>query len=143
LVAIMAGGIAACTGRPVAPRGPLTTRNAWARPADSGATGGAYVTLTNTDTTAITVASWSTPLAASAEVHETMQMDGMSHMMPRTDLTLPRDRSLVMAPGGVHVMLTGITRALRTGDTIPLTVTLRDGRRVTVAVPVRDAGGVP
>ena len=149
LVCVLLGSAlaAACSGRPATPRGPLTVRNAWARPADSGATGGAYVTLTNTDTVSLTLTGWYTPLAAQTDVHETMQMEGMVHMMPRTDITLQRDSSLVMAPGGVHVMLTGLTRALRTGDTIPLTVTLREGRTVSIAVPiavpVRDAGITP
>ncbi|MEI6739801.1 MAG: copper chaperone PCu(A)C [Gemmatimonadaceae bacterium] len=142
LVAVSTGA-AACSGRPATPSGPLTVRNAWARPADSGAIGGAYVTITNTDTVSLTLTGWQTPLAAQTDVHETMQMEGMTHMMARTDITLPRDSSLVMAPGGVHVMLTGLTRALRTGDTIPLTVTLRDGRTVPMRVPVRDAATTP
>ena len=136
-------GVAACSGRPAAPSGPLTVRNAWARPADSGATGGAYVTITNTDTVSLTLTGWQSPLAAQTDVHETMQMEGMTHMMARADISLPRDSSLVMAPGGVHVMLTGLTRALHIGDTIPLTVTLRDGRTVPMRVPVRDAATSP
>ena len=44
---------------------------------------------------------------------------------------------LSMAPGGLHLMLTGLNRALRAGDTVSLTLTLADGRTVPVSMPVR------
>ena len=117
--------------------GPLLVRDAWVRAADSGDTGGAYLTLANADTTALTIVSMSTPVAASTELHETMQMSGMVHMMARPDFVLERDSALMMAPGGLHLMLTGLNRALRAGDTVQLTLTLADGRTVPVAMPVR------
>ena len=117
--------------------GPLVVRDAWVRSADSGATGGAYLTLANVDTSALTIVGMSTPVAASTELHETMQMTGMVHMMARPDFVLARDSVLTMAPGGLHLMLTGLNRALHAGDTVQLTLTLADGRSVPVAIPVR------
>ena len=141
LVAIMSVAIAftACQSAPadVRPGGPLAVRDAWVRPADSGGTGGAYVTLANVDTTALTIVAMSTPVAASTELHETMQMSGMVHMMARPDFVLGRDSVLTMAPGGLHLMLTSLSRALHAGDTVQLTLTLADGRSVPIAVPVR------
>lgn len=123
---------------PVArPAGPIVVREAWVRSADSGDMGGAYLTLTNVDTMAVTIRGVSTPVAASAELHETMQVDRMVHMMARPDIAIARDSTLTMAPGGLHIMLTALNRALRVGDTVPMTLTLADGRTVPVAMPVR------
>lgn len=117
--------------------GPLAVRDAWARAADSGATGGAYLTLANTDTAAVTITGWTSPAAESTELHETMQHDGMAQMIARNNVGIARDSVFVMKPGGVHVMLVKLNRALMAGDTIRITLTLADGRSVVVTVPVR------
>lgn len=111
---------------------------AWARPADSGATSGAYVTIVNHDSATVELVSVSSNAAVAAEVHETMTHEGMSHMMARTTVPLaPRD-SLVMKPGGLHVMLLQLTRRLSVGDSVPLTLRFSTGDSVLVRVPVRE-----
>ncbi len=110
---------------------------AWARPADSGATSGAYLTIVNADSAATELVAVTSTAAAAAEVHESMQHDGMAHMMARAAVPIaPRD-SLVMQPGGVHVMLLQLTRPLAVGDTVPLTLRFATGDSLVVRVPVR------
>ena len=121
----------------VAPVGPLTVVAAWARAADSGSTGGAYVTLTNTDSGDVSIGAFWSAVAPLAQLHETMPRDGMAHMIARPNLQIRRDSTLSMVPGGLHIMLMDLTRALRIGDTVHLTLTLTDGRTVPVAAPVR------
>jgi copper(I)-binding protein len=133
--AAMAVLVAACAPTET-PQGRAVTA-AWARAADSGATGGAYLTIVNHDSVTVELVSVATVLAASAEVHESMQHDGMSHMMPRTSVSIGARDSLVMAPGGMHVMLNQLTRALTAGDSVPLTVRFSNGDSVLVRVPVR------
>ena len=118
-------------------RGPFAVRDAWARTADSGTTGGAYLTLTNRDTLPVTITGVTTTWATAASVHETMTMEGMTHMMPMSSMTLARDSTLTMRAGGVHLMLDGLTHALRVGDTVPVTLQLGDGRAVALQIPVR------
>lgn len=117
--------------------GPLIVREAWARPADSGATAGAYLTLQNSDTTAHVITTITSPDAEAAELHATMQHDGMAHMVAQPTMAIPRDSTLVMVPGGLHVMLHATTRALTAGDTIRLVLTLDQSTVVPVAVVVR------
>jgi periplasmic copper chaperone A len=130
--------LACSTGDDTPRRGePMEIREAWARPADSGSTGGAYFSVTNRDTVSHDITGIVTVDAASAELHETMEHEGMTHMMARPSITIARDSTLVMKPGGLHVMLHALTRAVSAGDTIHLSLTLDDGHRVPVAVPVR------
>jgi len=77
-----------------------------------------------------------TPAARVAEVHEmTMQGDVMA-MRAIEALELPAGQSVELKPGGHHLMLMGLTRPLKDGETVPLTLTIqgKDGRRETVEV---------
>jgi len=131
---------AACASRqsdlPLLDR-PLRVVSAWARAADSGTTGGAYVSVTNTDSVPVVITSVSSTGAQSAELHESMVHDGMVHMTARPSLRIARDSTLSMTAGGLHVMLNGLTRALTLGDSLTVTFVLEDGRSVPVRVPVR------
>ena len=137
LAAMAVGGatFAACTTSD-APTGRAVT-SSWARTADSGATGGAYLTIVNHDSTAVELVGASSEAAVSVEVHESMQHDGMSHMMARASVAIGARDSVVMAPGGLHVMLNQLTRALAAGDSVPLILRFSNGDTVRVSVPVR------
>jgi hypothetical protein len=83
----------------------------------------------------------STPVAARAEVHE-MKMQGNTMTMHAVDaIALPPGQEVVMGPGGYHVMLFGLKRQLKEGDSVPLTLVLEDagGKReeVTAAAQVK------
>lgn len=122
--------------------------NAWVRGtvAQQRATG-AFMRITSaTDAKLVAVQSTA---AAIAEVHE-MRMDaGVMRMRPIAGLALPANRAVELAPGGYHLMLIDLKRALVEGDTVAITLTVEtgDGKRSTVEVsaPVRPlaAAGPP
>lgn len=116
---------------------PLHVVSAWARAADSGTTGGAYISVTNTDSVPVVITSLSSTGAQSAELHESMVHEGMVHMTARPSLRIARDSTLLMTAGGLHVMLNGLTHALAIGDSLTITLVLEDGRSVPVRVAVR------
>ena len=128
--------VAACATAEPPPSGRLVT-SAWVRPADSGATGGAYLTIVNADTMTVELTGVASSVAQAAEVHESMQHDGMTHMMARPSIGIGARDSLVMKPGGLHVMLLQLTRPLVAGDTVPLVLRFSTGDSVRVRVPVR------
>lgn len=137
LVAAASFVAAACTPRSAdpAPRR-VAVANSWARIADSGATSGAYMEIANNDTAAITLVGVTSNDADAAEVHESMQAGGMVHMMPRTALLIAPAEVVKMAPGGVHVMLVGLRRALAVGDSVRLQLHFSDSTTVPLTVPV-------
>ena len=112
-------------------------RDAWARPADSGTTGGAYLTVVNDGPTPVELVGGTTPAARVLEIHESLQHDGMTHMAARPSIIIGARDSLVMKPGGVHVMLLELTRALAVGDTVPVLLRFASGDSLAVRVPVR------
>lgn len=130
--------LSACTAADRAvPEAGVAADGAWARLADSGATSGAYLTVRNRDSVAATLVGASSPWARAAEVHETMEHAGMTHMQARPSITIAAGDSLLMRPGGLHVMLIDLARAVAAGDTVPLTLHFADGDSLVVRAAVR------
>src|SRR5208337_4082426 len=105
-----------------------------------GTTGAAYLTVTNKGP-ADHLIGVSTPIAATAELHETINDNGVMKMRPVTSIALEPARPVTFAPGGYHVMLTGLKSALKAGDSFPLTLNFEHARPITVAGKVEAAMG--
>jgi copper(I)-binding protein len=76
------------------------------------------------------------PVAASVELHK-MEMTGQMMKMRHVDsIELPAGQVVNLAAGGYHIMLMGLNRQLKEGDTIPLSLVIEtsNGKRETVAV---------
>jgi hypothetical protein len=135
-VATAVVALMACADRPAVP--PLAVRDAWARRADSAATTAAYFVIVNHDTTTVALTAASSPMAESATLHESMQMNNMVHMTPLDgpQRIAPGD-SLVLNEGAKHLMVTGLKRALAAGDSLPILLNFSDGRVLHVSAVVR------
>lgn len=110
---------------------------AWARPADSGATSAAYLVLANRGARADTVVGIVTDAAESASVHETRQHEGTMHMAALPSVAVPPGATVTLAPLGTHVMLLRLRRALRAGDTAAFAFVLASGDTVPVRAVTR------
>lgn len=96
-----------------------------------------YATITNTGTSADTLVSASTPVARETMVHRTVATGhGAGSMQHMASLPLPPHGTLVLRPGGNHIMLMQLTGPLEVGRTIAVTLTFGSGRSVVVQVPV-------
>lgn len=82
--------------------------------------GAVYMTLTNHGATPDRLLAASTPAAASAEVHESLEKDGVATMRPIVSLEIPAGGSVQFKPGGYHIMLMGLKAPLKKGDMIML-----------------------
>src|SRR5690606_2757038 len=74
----------------------------------------------------------SSPDATSATLHRT---EGTT-MVDADEIDLPSGGAVVMAPGGSHVMVSGLTRDLVEGDTVTVTLRFASSAPLTVEVPV-------
>jgi periplasmic copper chaperone A len=114
--------------------------NAWVRATVPGQQGtGGFMTLSSAQ--ALRLVAISSPVAATAEVHEMrMQRDVMQMRALPDGIALPAGQALELKPGSAHIMLTQIKQVLKPDTRIPLTLTFSDTRgkrsRVTVQVPV-------
>jgi periplasmic copper chaperone A len=112
----------------------------WARATPGAAkTGAAYLTLTDHGA-ADRLIGVSTPAAAMAELHKTIDDRGTMKMRAVDHLTLAPDHPVTLAPGGYHIMLMGLKAPLKRGETFPLTLTFAHAPPMTVTVPVEAIG---
>jgi copper(I)-binding protein len=95
-----------------------------------------YLTITNTGSDDDTLASVVASVADTATVHRTENDNGIISMKTVRDLQIKAGETVRLAPDGLHIMLTGLKRQLKTGETFPVTLTFIKAGPVTVSVSV-------
>jgi protein SCO1/2 len=148
---LLAGsGAGAGGGGPSGPR--LSLEDPWARPMalpEEGPGGerafevnsAAYMRIRNDGDGGDVLLAASTPAARAVELHRTRMEDGVMRMRQVDSISLPGGRVTSLEPGGLHMMLLGLTRSLAAEDTILFRLDFRHQGRVELRVPVSVAGG--
>lgn len=73
-----------------------------------------------------------------ASLHETSMGDGIMRMRPLTDgLELPADGTVELKPMGTHVMIEELSRPLRAGDNVDLTLRFARHADLRITAEVR------
>ncbi len=120
-------------------QGTITLESPWTRAAGQGGQGAGFVTIRNAGA-ADRLLSASTPAAGRTELH-TMLRDGDIMRMRQVEaIVVPAQGAVTLAPGGLHVMLIGLTRPLAVGESVPLTLVFERAGEVTVNLAVQPAG---
>jgi copper(I)-binding protein len=70
-------------------------------------------------------------------IHESKVEGGVSRMRPQGDVVVAPGQTLKFEPGGLHVMLQGLTHPLSPGNVVPLVLKLQGGLTLTVNATVR------
>lgn len=144
---LLAALVAAPFGAPIAANahdysaGDLKIDHPWAR-ATPGAitTGAVYLSVTATGAAPDRLVAAATPRAAKAELH-TQIMDGdVMKMRALSAIEINPGEPTMLKPGGMHIMLVGLTAPLREKDRFPLTLTFEKAGKVEVEVLVESAG---
>ena len=118
----------------------ITLQHVWARAsAGAGTTGAAYLTVTDNGQPDKLVGV-STPAAEMAQLHETIDDQGVMKMRSVAGIDLTPGKPVTFQPGGYHVMLMGLHNPLKSGDTFPLTLTFEHAPPITVTVKVEPSG---
>jgi periplasmic copper chaperone A len=121
--------------------GAVRVEHPWAAPTPPGASvGAAYMTITNTGDVPIRLTGAITPAAARVELHEMTMDGGVMRMRPLTQgVVVPPRGSFRFVPGGAHLMLIGLRKALVLEEFIDLRLVFADGRTVDVELYVEAA----
>ena len=118
---------------------PLTLETPWTRAAGQGGQGAGFITIRNAGA-ADRLLSASSPAAGRAELH-TMLRDGDIMRMRQVDaIAVPANGAVALAPGGLHIMLIGLTRPLAVGEQVPLTLVFERAGALAVNLVVQPAG---
>ena len=121
--------------------GAIVVRDGWARATTAAATaGGAFITVANTGAAADKLVSAATEIAERAELHVTVETDGLMKMREVDGgILLPAGQVVAFRPGGYHVMLMGLKRPLVAGESFPLALTFERAGPVRIEIEVKPA----
>jgi len=113
--------LCACGKGASAPPSAHSLPTAWIRlgPPDAMMLAG-YLGIDNTSDTPLHLQRIDSDAFGAITVHQTEVIDGVSRMREVPDLTLPPGGRVVLAPGGMHLMLMQPTRPLHEGDRVML-----------------------
>ncbi len=121
----------ACTG--------LKIDDGWIREPPPGSDVAAgFMTLRNAGPRPLTIVGMSSPDFASAMLHETRTVDGMSRMLAQHALTLAPGTKVELAPGGLHLMLMQARRAVRAAQQVRIIFDCTESRTTVDLAVTRD-----
>ena len=120
----------------------IQVENPWARATPSGAkTGAVYMTIDNKSSIADRLTGVSSEVAKKLQIHETKMENGIMKMREISGgLPVPAGGSVVLKPGGYHVMLIDLNKPLKAGETFPLTLVFEKAGKISITVPVQSMG---
>jgi len=98
----------------------------------------AFMALTNPGNADIKLTSATSPVAGMVQLHEMAMKDGKMVMQEKAGgVTVPAASHAHLSPGGDHIMLMGLKKALKPGDEVPLTLKFSDNTTHDLTVPVK------
>jgi len=120
----------------------IQVENPWAPATPSGAKIGAvYMTIDNKLSIADRLTGLSSEVAKKLQIHETKMENGIMKMREISGgLPVPAGGSVVLKPGGYHVMLIDLNKPLKAGETFPVTLVFEKAGKVSITVSVQSMG---
>lgn len=120
--------------------GAPSVSGAWARATPPGVSvGAAYLTITGGPESDRLLGA-NTDRASMVQLHTVEESNGVAAMRQVDGVPVPAGGQVVLAPGGTHIMLMGLSKPLVAGETFPLQLRFENAGEQVVQVTVRAAG---
>ncbi|HEY7765948.1 MAG TPA: copper chaperone PCu(A)C [Aestuariivirgaceae bacterium] len=116
----------------------IEVRDAYARASLGGSkTTVVYMTLVNEGEEADHLRAAASDAASHAALHRHVFDGDVARMEEIACLTIPPRSAVEFGPGGLHVMLTGLSAPLRDGDELPLRLKFDRAGEIALTIPVK------
>ncbi len=119
----------------------LEISDVWARKTRRTTSAAVYLNIHNTSDHADTLLSAATPMANMTSLHMSFEEDGIMRMEMQNSVPVEAGGTVHFKPGGMHVMLMGLSEPLKEGSVFPLNLTFDKAGVVTVYVQVTGLSG--
>ncbi len=96
----------------------------------------AFMTLHNEDMDDHKIVSASSPAAKTVELHTHTHENGMMKMRQVPNINIPAGGDALLKPGGLHIMLIGLTQELKKDVPVSVTIKYEDGSEKALSLPV-------
>lgn len=126
-----------------APAKPIAVSEGWTRPAAAGLNGAGYLTVINRGSRPDRLMGASSTVASAVSIHRSLQVGGVMTMRTLPFVDVGAGSRVTFAPGGLHLMLEGLRRPLRAGESVPVSLSFANAGRVPARLAVRAAMAMP
>ena len=96
-----------------------------------------YLEIFNSGNEAVSIKSIQSKSFETIEVHQTIMKDGMMHMQPVPDLSIDPGSTIILRPGGMHLMMMHPVEPTKLGDEIRIDVMLSDDTQQSLIFTVK------
>lgn len=97
----------------------------------------AFMQLKNLAADDISLIAAKSQVAKNVELHTHIHDKGVMRMRQISEISLPAGQAVTLQPGGMHIMLIGLTQNLSAGENIKLSLEFSDGSKQALEVPVQ------
>lgn len=119
----------------------VTVAHPWARATPGGVkVGGAYLEIKTAAGLRDRLVGARSPAAGAVEIHSHVNESGIARMRRVDAIALKPGASLVLEPGGYHLMLTDLKAPLQEGDLVKLTLVFEKAGEIEVEATVEPIG---
>lgn len=140
--AIVGLAIGLVTGTPLQAheykQGNIFIDHPWSRPTAATAQNAAvYMTVRNSGSQPDTLLAVKTPIGSATELHRTSNEDGVMKMRQMTaGIDIPAGGEVKLEPGGLHIMVLGLTAPLKESDRYPVTFVFKSAGEIAGEIQV-------
>ncbi|MHA1524433.1 MAG: copper chaperone PCu(A)C [Alphaproteobacteria bacterium] len=121
----------------------IAVQDIWARAtATLAKVGGAYMTIRNSGNNADKLIGVASPVCAHAGLHQSLMENDIMKMRAVDAIEIPAGGMVMLKPGGYHIMLMGLTKPLKQGETFPITLTFEKFGDVNFVVKIMKPGAM-
>jgi len=96
-----------------------------------------YMKIHNLSDKDIKILSAKSPLFKNIEIHLTEMKNGMMRMVKQENLNIKAKGHIELKPGGLHMMLTGKLKPIKSDSVIPLTISFDNGESISINLDVK------
>ena len=118
--------------------GEVTVDSPYVRAIPPGQTiSAAFMTLKNTNDSPIDLLKASSDIAEHVELHEHIHDGGMMKMRQVDKISIAANSETTLKPGGYHIMLIGLKKAIKPSDIIDIKLSFSDGSETAIKAEVK------
>ena len=117
--------------------GAITIKDAWAR--GTPRSGGAFMSIHNMGA-ADELVDVRADVARKVQLHQTVSEGGIMKMKHIHGMPVPANGMAMLKPGRYHVMMMGLNKPLKPGQTFPLTLVFKQAGEVPIQVDIMKMG---
>jgi len=142
VLALLLVGIGGATAHEFTAGG-VTVTHPWARATPGGAkVGAAYLEMKAAKGKGDRLTAVRSPVAGAAELHSHTMEGGIARMRRVDAIAVPGGKSVVLKPGGYHVMLVDLKAPLKEGDLLKFTLVFEKAGEIEVEATVEPIGAM-